>query len=405
MSPVRFPQCKATSAGAPVDRRAFLTAMLGAAALAPFSAQVACSAAPAGARFRNLVVLIELKGGNDGLNTVVPYADPAYYALRPKLAIPRDQVVALSDRAGLHPALAPLQPLWKDRELAVLQGVGYPEPNLSHFRSIEIWDTASASDEYLQDGWLTRAFAAAPPPRTFAADGVIVGSNDLGPLAGDGTRAVALASTATFLQQARLVLPEASAGNRALRHIVKVEGDILQAAANLGAPVALRTEFPKSGFGSAVRTACQVIANPAGVAVVRVTLNGFDTHANQPGTQARLLADLAGGIVALRSALVELGRWDDALVLTYAEFGRRPRENLSLGTDHGTASAHFALGGRVKGGLHGEQPSLARLAGDGNPECTIDFRSVYATVLERWWGLSSTRTLGGKFAPVAFIGA
>jgi uncharacterized protein (DUF1501 family) len=108
--------------------------------------------------------------------------------------------------------------------------------------------------------------------------------------------------------------------------------------------------------------------------------------------------------VALRSALVELGRWDDALVLTYAEFGRRPRENLSLGTDHGTASVHFALGGRVKGGLHGEQPSLARLTGDGNPEYTIDFRSVYATVLERWWGLSSTGTLGGKFAPVAFIG-
>jgi len=399
----RLRQRKTSSTRASVDRRTFLRGMLGAAALAPFSAQVAWSAEPAAARYRNLVVLIELKGGNDGLNTVVPYADSTYYALRPKLAIPRDLVVMLSDRAGLHPALAPLHASWKAGEMAVLLGVGYPAPNLSHFRSIEIWDTASASDEYLEDGWLTRAFAATPPPRAYAADGVIVGSSDLGPLAGDGTRAVALASTATFLRQSRLVIPEESAGNKALRHIVKVEGDILQAAGNLGAPHAFRTEFPKTGFGSAVRTACQVIANPAGVAVVRVTLNGFDTHANQPDTQARLLADLAQGIGALRSALLELDRWDDTVVLTYAEFGRRPRENLSLGTDHGTASVHFALGGRVMGGLHGEQPSLSRLGGDGNPPHAIDFRSVYATILERWWGLPSTATLGGKFAPVGFL--
>jgi len=389
--------------GSSMDRRAFLATMLGAAALGPFAARVAWCAAPAGPRFRNLVVLIELKGGNDGLNTVVPHADAAYYALRPKLAIARDHVLPLSDRAGLHPALAPLLPLWKDRELAVLLGVGYPAPNLSHFRSIEIWDTASSSEEYLQDGWLTRAFAATPPPRAFAADGVIVGSNDPGPLAGGGTRAVTLASTAAFLRQARLVVPEGSAGNKALRHIVKVEGDILQAAGRLGTPHAFGTPFPRNGFGSAIETACQVIANPAGVAVVRVTLNGFDTHGNQPGTQARLLAELAQGIVALRSALVELGRWDETVVLTYAEFGRRPRENLSLGTDHGTAAAHLVLGGRVAGGFYGEQPSLTRLDGDGNTGYAIDFRSVYATVLERWWGLPSASTLGRKFAPVAFL--
>ncbi len=148
-----------------MDRRAFLQATLATAALDAFgapSASVAFAAAPSGARYTNPLVLIELKGGNDGLNTLVPYTDPTYYALRPKLAIARDAVVQLSDRAGLHPALAPLDPLWRERELAVLQGVGYPDPNLSHFRGIEIWDTASKSDEYLQDGWLTRTFAAAP---------------------------------------------------------------------------------------------------------------------------------------------------------------------------------------------------------------------------------------------------
>jgi len=391
-----------------MNRRAFLRFAAGASVL-PGSmlptSPVAWAAAPTVARYGNLLVLIELKGGNDGLNTLVPYANPAYYALRPKLAIARDQVVQLSDAAGLHPALEPLLPLWKNRELAVLQGVGYPEPNLSHFRSIEIWDTASKSAEYLQDGWLTRTFAAAPTPAYFAADGVIVGSPELGPLAGAGTRAIALANTEQFLRQARLAIPEGNARNRALQHILKVEADIVQAASHLTADHAFTTEFPQGGFGNAIKTACQVIANRAGVAVVRVTLSGFDTHSGQPGTQARLLGELSGGVVALKSALTELDRWNDTLVLTYAEFGRRPKENLSNGTDHGTASVHFALGGRVAGGLYGEQPSLDCLTADGNTGYAIDFRSVYATVLDRWWGVSSPGPLGGKFAPLQILRA
>ena len=387
-----------------MNRRNFvkLAATLPLAAVAP---NVAFAAAPASPDYRKLLVLIELKGGNDGLNTVVPYADASYYELRPKLAIARDQVVQLSDAVGLHPSLEPLLPLWKNRELAVLQGVGYPDPNLSHFRSIEIWDTASKSDEYLQDGWLTRTFALAPTPRDFAADGVIVGSPDLGPLAGGGTRAIALANTEQFLRQARLVAVEGKTRNKALQHILKVEGDILQAASHLSADHAFATEFPEGAFGNAIKTACQVVANKAGVAVVRVTLAGFDTHSGQPATQARLLAELARGIAALKSALTELDRWNDSLVLTYAEFGRRPRENLSNGTDHGTASAHFALGGRVAGGLYGAQPRLDQLTDDGNPRHAIDFRSVYTTVLERWWGVSSAGTLGGHFSTLPILRA
>ncbi len=389
-----------------MNRRAFLQSTLAAAALDVFggpAASVAFAAAPSGAQYGKLLVLIELKGGNDGLNTLVPYTDPAYYALRPKLAIARDSIVQLSDRVGLHPGLAPLDKLWRARRLAVLQGVGYPEPNLSHFRSIEIWDTASKSDEYLQDGWLTRTFATVPTPRAFAADGVIIGTNDLGPLAGGGTRAVALANTEQFLHRARLAAPAGQAGNPALLHILKVEADIVQAAAHLDTRSTFKTEFPPGAFGNAIRTACQVLANPAGVAVVRVTLSGFDTHGGQAATQARLLGELAQGTVALASALDELGRWNDTLVLTYAEFGRRPKENLSNGTDHGTANVHFALGGRVAGGFYGEQPSLERLGGDGNMRYAIDFRGVYATVLERWWGVPSAGVLGGKYAPVDFL--
>jgi uncharacterized protein (DUF1501 family) len=391
-----------------VDRRTFLGSSLSLATLCtagPGSASVAFAAAPAATNYRNLLVLIELKGGNDGLNSVVPFEDPAYYALRPRLAIARDAVVQLSGRAGLHPALAPFLPLWNDRQLAILQGVGYPAPNLSHFRSIEIWDTASASDVYLQDGWLTRAFAATPPPRTFAADGVIIGTNDLGPLAGAGTRAVALSNTDQFLRQARLAAPAGAAHNKAFQHILRVEADIVQAATHLDARHAFKTEFPQGGFGNAIRTACQIVANPSGVAVVRVTLSGFDTHGGQLATQARLLGELAHGIAALASALTELGRWNDTLVLTYAEFGRRPRENLSGGTDHGTANVQFAFGGRVAGGFYGEQPSLDRLSGDGNTGHSLDFRGIYATVLEQWWGLSALPALGGRFAPVPFVKA
>jgi uncharacterized protein (DUF1501 family) len=383
-----------------MERRDFLKSA-GAASCAVLAPRFASAQGAAG--YRNLLVLVELKGGNDGLNTVVPYADAAYYALRPRLAIPRDQVLQLDARAGFHPSLAPLMPLWQAGELAIVQGIGYASPNLSHFRSIEIWDTASRSEEYLSDGWLARAFAAHPAPRSFAADGVAVGSADLGPLAGAGARAVALANTEQFLRQAKMAQPvQVAQGNRALTHLLKVEADVAQAAAGLQGNHAFRTEFPQGPFGQAVRTAAQVVASNAGVAAVRLTLNGFDTHQNQAGLHANLLRQLAEGLVALRSALAELGRWDSTLVVTYAEFGRRAQENGSSGTDHGTANVHFALGGRVKGGFLGAAPRLDRLE-DGNLVHAVEFRSVYATVLERWWGVPSNGVLGGRFPTLDLV--
>ena len=386
-----------------MKRRDFLlaSATAGVAILAP---RFAAAQGAAAAGYSQLLVLVELKGGNDGLNTVVPYADTAYYGLRPRIAIRRDDVLQLDGRTGLHPSLAPLMPLWQSRELAIVQGVGYPSPNLSHFRSIEIWDTASRAEEYLTDGWLARTFAAAPVPKRFAADGVVVGASELGPLAGGGARAVALANTEQFLRQAKLAQPAQAQGNRALAHLLKVEADVHQAAAGLNGNREFRTQFPQGPFGNAVRTAAQVVASEAGVAAVRITLNGFDTHQNQPGMHANLLRQLAEGLVALRAALQELGRWDSTLVLTYAEFGRRPQENGSNGTDHGTAAAHFALGGRVKGGLYGDAPRLDRLEG-GNLTHAVDFRSLYATALERWWGVPSSGPLGGRFSPLDLVRA
>ncbi len=383
-----------------MDRREFL-GTAGAAALTAVVPRLALAAEG----YQNLLVLVELKGGNDGLNTVVPYADPHYYALRPRLAIARERVLQLDQASGLHPALAPLMPLWQARELAVVQSVGYPNANLSHFRSIEIWDTASRSNQYLTDGWLARAFARAPAPKGFAADGVVVGGAEMGPLAGNGARAIALTNPEQFLRQARLAAPAGRGGNAALAHILKVERDIAEAASRLHAGHAFRTEFPRSSFGNAVRTAAQVVASPAGVAVVKVSLDGFDTHSNQPGVHERLLKDLGEGLAALRSALTELNRWNSTLVMTYAEFGRRPRENQSGGTDHGTANAQLLLGGRVKGGLYGLPPALDRLDGNGNPPYAADFRDLYATVLERWWGVDPAGVLGGRFRPIDLLKA
>lgn len=382
------------------DRRRWLAAS--AAAVAGFSfsgwARAESVAMP------KLLILLELRGGNDGLNTVVPVDDGRYRDLRPRLALRDDAVVRLAPDLALHPALAPLKPTWDAGELAVLRGVGYPQPNLSHFRSIEIWDTASDSTQTLQQGWLTRvAVADAKEFARFAADGVIVGAADLGPLAG-GARAVAVADPARFARAARLAHAEDSAAQGALAHLLRVENDIVRAGAEIRPDVVFQTPFPRGPFGQALLHAAGIAATRR-VPVVRLTLGGFDTHQNQGPLHAALLRQLGEGVVALRAALTEVGLWQHTLLATYSEFGRRPRENGSGGTDHGTSGVHFVCGGAVRGGLYGEPPALDRLDRDGNLPHALDFRALYATVLERWWQLDSARVLGRRFEPLPILRA
>ncbi|MGA7780472.1 MAG: DUF1501 domain-containing protein, partial [Paraburkholderia sp.] len=384
---------------------------------APNPADTADTAAR-GRGYGNLLILVELKGGNDGLNTVIPYADPTYYTLRKNIGIKREQVIQLDERTALHPSLQPLMPIWQSQQLAIVQGVSYAQPNLSHFRSIEIWDTASRSDQYLREGWLTRAFAQHAVPPGFAADGVVIGSAEMGPLA-NGARAIALVNPAQFIKASRLATPVSlHERNPELAHILDVENDIVKAADRLRpheGQFPLKTAFAPGAFGASIKTAMQVLAagdtpqgaplNGQGVAVIRLTLSGFDTHQNQPGQQAALLKQLADGFASMKAALIELGRWDDTLVMTYAEFGRRPRENQSNGTDHGTVAPHFVMGGRVRGGLYGVPPVLAQLDGSGNLPVGVDFRRLYATVLGPWWGLDSTAVLQQRFEPLPLLRA
>ncbi len=388
-----------------MNRRNFLTTVgagVGVMAL-PSYPTFAQSTSPGG--YKRLLILVELKGANDGLNTFIPYRDETYATLRPTIGIKRDQVLQVSDKFGLHPALDTLMPIWNKGEMAAVTGLGYSQPNLSHFRSIEIWDTGSNSNQYLNEGWLARAFDSVAPPRSFVADGVAIGGGDLGPFAGGatGSRALSIASTDAFLRQAKLADPHGRASNSALQHILKIEGEAQSAALNIDPKVTLKTEFPTHAFGQQVKTAMQVVAASPGVAALRVGLGSFDTHQGQLGTQAALLKQLGEGIKAIKDASVELGRWQDTLVVTYCEFGRRAKENQSAGTDHGTANTQFVLGGAVKGGIKGMPPSLTQLTGDGNFIHSADYRSLYASLLRDWWGFSgaqSEKVLGGKYPSI-----
>jgi uncharacterized protein (DUF1501 family) len=382
-----------------LQRRDFLK-LLGGTAFLPLVPGISIAAVPS-THWSRTLILVELKGGNDGLNTVIPYADPLYARLRPRLAIPHEQILQLTEDTGLHPALKPLLPLWNNHEIAFIQGVGYPDPNLSHFRSIEIWETASNSREYLESGWLARAFQQSPPPNSFAADAVVVGDQGFGPFAGSDLRTIALADSERFLRQAgRLSVPEAQSRNPALQHILKVEEDIAQAANSLVLGDAPNVDFPQGAFGNALKTVARIVGGRTNAAAFKVSLGSFDTHSNQLPTQARLLGELAEGLAALRAALIENGRWQDTLIMTYAEFGRRVQENNSQGTDHGTANTHLVMGGKIQGGLYGKKPQLSQLE-NGNLVYGVDFRSLYGTVLQDWWGLDAGNALGKRFERIS----
>ncbi len=358
-------------------------------------------------RWDRALILVELNGGNDGLNTLIPYGDPGYYQVRPRLAIPRARVLQLNEQLGLHYALEPLMPMWQSRELAWVQGVGYERPNRSHFRSIEVWETGSDSEQVLDEGWLARLFEMHPVPSEFAADGIVLGRRDAGPLSGRTVRTIALEEPQQFLAQAAKVYAvEQSSPNRALAHILQVQRELTRAAADLAqrlqqAP-SLEGLFPASAVGRQLETAAQLLVAKVPVAVIKVSQGSFDTHAGQLGQHERLLRELAEGLAIFRQTLQRAGLWERVLVMTYSEFGRRVGENASSGTDHGTAAPHFMMGGKVKGGLYGSTPSLTDLQ-EGDLKHHVDYRSLYATVIDKWWELPRGPFADTRYPQLGFL--
>ena len=351
------------------------------------------------------VILVELSGGNDGLNTVVPHRDDRYRELRPRLALDSDTLVPLTDELGLHRSLAPLAEAWSAEDLAVVQGLGYPRPNRSHFRSIEIWETGSDSNEFLGDGWLARSLPVDQRPEGRIADSILLGKDNPGPLDGANMTNIVLKNPKDFARKARRLKPvPGHAGHRALDKILDVNEEIRGAAKSIEerrkAAPKLGVNFPSNNFGKQCETAAQLLTGEVPVSIIKLFHGGFDTHANQLPNHARLLSQLADGLAALRNALQKAGLWDRVLISTYSEFGRRANENGSNGTDHGTAAPHFVLGGQVKGGLYGKHPDLGKLE-KKDLVFTTDYRRLYATIQKDWWDLPSTNFEG--YQPLGLI--
>lgn len=350
-----------------------------------------------------LLVLVELNGGNDGLNMVVPYASETYYRLRPALAIARDQVLQLDQQVGFNPAMEALIPAFKSGELAIVQGMGYPQADRSHFRSIDIWDTGSGSDKVSQRGWLTQVHDSALLGSGFAADAVVIGRNP-GPVSGGDLQPIVMASAKSFVAEAggMQVMPQYRA-NPTLEYILKVQAEVEQAsrglAVNRPAPPG---KFPANPLGRDAGEAARLMIGRPATPIIKLALTGFDTHSAQRGRHDALLKQLAESLAALRAALTEAGVWKNTLVMTYSEFGRRTAQNGSQGTDHGKAAPHLVMGGAIKGGLYGPAPNLDDLD-DGDVRMAVDYRSLYNMVLGRWWGLKDAMIESTRYAPLQIV--
>lgn len=377
-----------------MKRRQFIKSCLAYSSLLSIAATSGFDVSAAAPSYRKrTLLLVELNGGNDGLNTVIPYADPTYKELRPNLAIGRDRVIQLDETLGLHPALSPLMGHWHEKDLAIALGVGYPAPNLSHFRSIDIWDQASESHEYLDEGWISQAFDEHAPSNASVADGVVLGRNNFGPLAGEKLRTIALKTARQLKAGLRMAASEPSTlDNLALQHVLQTGIHLKKTSEALVArqleAIDLSIQFPDTSFGQQLQLAARLILSGSEVPVIKASIGSFDTHGNQASQHQRLLKQLADGLKAFSDTMKKHGIWDQVLIMTYSEFGRRPRENNSRGTDHGTSAPHFILGGRIRGGFYGSQPPLNALIGE-NLDHRVHFKQLYASIAQEWWGLEA----------------
>ena len=375
-----------------IQRREFLMSSL----LFPAAIFSGLKFIPSQAYARNVnwnrtLLLIELKGGNDGLNTIIPYNDEKYYKLRPTLGIARDRIIQISDKVGFHPAFLNLRSLWENKEMAIIQGVGYPDPNLSHFRGINIWNSGSDADDFIDEGWITRLFQENRPGFEFAADGINLGKNTAGAIIGNKAKLITLGKKPDrTLNKASKIWPGISqTTNKALGHILKQRSDLRGAADNIIKKqiknISLSSIFPQTNLGIQFQTAARLLIAGVKVPVIKLMIDGFDTHAEQEPQHSQLLSEVSSNIARFAKVMKSNNLWNNVAIMSYSEFGRRVAENNSSGTDHGTAAPQFIFGGKISGGLYGSQPQLNNLENE-NLKHQIHFREIYASVSRDWWG-------------------
>lgn len=338
---------------------------------------------------QRILLLIKLAGGNDGLNTLIPYQDPLYYKLRPNIAIPKHLVLPLEKKMGLNPYLKTLIPWWKRGNLAFIQGIGYKHQELSHFSSMDIWETASYPNQYQTDGWLSHIL----PKYKKGLHGIAIDKSSPA-LAGKNCNAITMQSPEVFLSQVSLVEDiEPLHQTPALQHLSQVQHQLYQSGQQIKhkiqSPKTLNIPFSTSHFGRQLESVAKMIVQNIDCSVYTIELGGFDTHVNQINTQSNLLHHLAVGLSSFAQVMHRAGKWNNVLVATYSEFGRRVKENHGKGTDHGAANSHIIMGGRVRGGIYGELPNFKELDQYLNLKSSLDFRSLYNTLAKYWWHQSN----------------
>jgi uncharacterized protein (DUF1501 family) len=361
-----------------------------------------------------ILVVVQLTGGNDGLNTVVPFKDAEYAKLRPTLKLADTQIHKLTDEIALHPEMGGLAGLYEDKALCVVQGVGYPNPNQSHFRSMDIWQSANPT-ETVTEGWVGKALKGLPRANAFH----VANGNEPSPLALNG--ALNRVPSITSLDDFQLRTESVSGSDKkdqkqVIEDLAKTDpnraallGFVQRTALNtyesskrlqeIGKNYEPKETYPQTAFANRLKLAAQLIDADLGARIYYVSIDGFDTHASQAPGHAKLLQEVSGAMTAFFKDLAARGHRDRIMMMTFSEFGRRAKENGSKGTDHGSAAPMLLVGGKVKAGIVGAHPSLTDLE-IGNLKHHTDFRRVYAAVLDQWLGVPSKEILGGKFDPL-----
>ena len=336
------------------------------------------------------VILLELSGANDGLNTIVPFKDDRYHELRPSIGLKSADIISLDDYFGFNNALSELMPLWENGDMAVVHGLGYPNPNRSHFTSIALWETGGDGNRQRRDGWITHDIEHAYAISNIDAHGISLGGG-MGVFESNAGNWLSMKTASQFAGKSM----DSPSSNE--QHKNKAIELLLDRAATLNASIdqiANKVENnphpvrPAGGgsFYAQIAHAVNLINSGIDAPVLKISLGGFDTHENQPGRHTGLLKQLAKGAGTLQKELTKTDNWNNTVVVSYSEFGRRAAQNQSNGTDHGTAAAHFVFGGNISGGFHGQHPDLGQLK-DGDLQFTMDYRALYSSVLGDWLNL------------------
>jgi uncharacterized protein (DUF1501 family) len=358
-----------------------------------------------------IVVVIQFSGGNDGLNTVVPVRNDIYYNARPKLGITKDLALPLTDEVGLNPALVGLKELYDDGSLGILNSVGYPNPDRSHFRSMDIWQTASNSNEYLTSGWIGRYLDAQcngcdKPTQALEIDDILSlalkGQQNNG-VAFKDPRRLYSSSNEKFFKD---INANHHDGEATADYLYKTMSETLSSADYIFKQSKLHPTsetYPDTELGKNLKTISSLILSDINTKLYYVSLGSFDTHVNQENQQKRLFTELSDAVKAFTSDLKKNNRFDDVLLFTFSEFGRRVAQNASGGTDHGTANTMFLIGGGLKQkGIINPMPDLSDLQ-EGDLKYQIDFKNVYATVLNKWLGADDKAILNGQYDYLRFV--